>query len=138
MLWVEPFHKVVGCLHGASGGQQVVVDEHHVFFFNGVFVDFDGVFPVFFHIAFLQSLGGKFSGFPAHDEPGSELDGQGCAQHESPGLYADHFCDAFVFVNLIELVEHNLHALGTFEECRHVLELYSRDGEVGNVSQIFQ
>ena len=47
LLWMELLHQLDGGLHAASGGQQVVMDEHTVGGVDCVRADFDAVLAVF-------------------------------------------------------------------------------------------
>ena len=43
LLGLHRLHQLIGSKHRAARGEQVVVDDHHVFGSDGVTVDLDGV-----------------------------------------------------------------------------------------------
>ncbi len=110
------------------------MNEDGVSLFYGIRMDFDGVCPVFFRIAFSYCFSWQFSRFPAHDKTCSEFSCQGCSHDESPGFYSYNFRYVFVGVSSSKLIQHFLETSCIFEECAYVLELYARLGKIRNVS----
>ena len=74
---MEFLHQFQGSLHGAAGGQKVVVEQYHVVLADGVFVYLDGVYAVLLGVRLLHGLGGQFAGLAAEHDAGAEFHGQG-------------------------------------------------------------
>jgi len=123
LLWVELFHELPGSLDGSARGEEVVVDEDHVVLVDGVLVDFDGVGAILLLEVLADGLCRQLSWLAAHHESCTEAASKDGAHDEPTRLDADHLGDALVLVKLIELVVHNLDALGILEESRDIAEV---------------
>lgn len=129
-------HQIVSRLHGSTCGKQVVVNEHHVVFVDGIGVNFDGVVAIFFQVSSLARFGRQLARFARHDKSCIQFFGQHSPHYESPAFDAHHFGDALVLIKAHQFVEHFVNTLRIFEECAHVLKVDTRFGKVGNVSQV--
>lgn len=138
LFGVEFVDQVESGLHGSTCGEEIIVEEDDVILVDGVLMDFDGVDAIFLGVGFLNRFGGEFSRFAAEHDACTEFHRKCRSHDESPAFYADDFCDAFVFVEFIEFVEHDLDAFRVLEECCHVSEVDSLDGEVRDASQVVQ
>ena len=54
LLRMEVLYKVVGCLSRTTSGKEVVMDQYHVVFIDGVDVHFDGIDTIFLRERFLN------------------------------------------------------------------------------------
>lgn len=141
-IHVDGFHGEVadefdGCFGRAAGGEQVVVEQHHVTRFQGVLMDVEDVFAIFQTIGFGKGGRGQFAGFANGHEACVEACCQGTAQDEAARFDANHFGDAHVLVIGGGLVEHIAKNLGTFDGGGDVFKLYAGDGEIGHVADGF-
>ena len=69
---MEFLYEIIGRFGSSSSGQQVVVNQHHVVFRDGIFVYFDGVRAVLFGKRFLDGFGWKFARFACRDKARSQ------------------------------------------------------------------
>ena len=132
----ELLYEVECGMHCSAGGQQVVVEQHHVVGRNGVFAYLDGVGSVFLLIAFLHRLARQLARFAAEHHSGSELHGEGRGQHESAAFYSYYLGDAVVFVDVVEFVNHYAQAVGVSEQRCYVTEDDSFLRKVLNAPQV--
>ena len=133
LLRVEiPLHHPGDCGNRAACGEQVVVHQHYIVRRDGVLVDLDRVGTVLFHVGLAVGIGGQFAGLARHHEAGAQAGSQGGADHETARLHAHHFGDAFVFVDLVEVVDEFAEAVRIFEKGGDIPEEDALDGEVRN------
>ena len=101
VLHLELVHQVHDGSHRAAGGQQVVVDQHHIVGGEGILMDLDTVEPVFLPVGGRQNLGGQLARLAGRHETGTQADGQGRSQHQTAGFDPDDLGNAFVLVDFI-------------------------------------
>src|SRR5260370_32075811 len=69
---------------GATGGEQVIANDHALAGLDGVFVDFERVCAVFQGIGHARGFGGELFGLSNGDETGIEAVGQSGSKNETP------------------------------------------------------
>ena len=110
------------------------MNHHDIIGGNGIFVDFYHIGAVFFRIFFLNGFGWQFSRFAQWHESSVEIHSKHSATDESAGFNTHHLGDAFVLVEVVQTLAHNLKRFGIFEGCGKVFELNARYWEIRNVA----
>ena len=124
--------KVVGCLHRATGGQKVIVNEDNIVGRQCIFVDLDGVDAVLFLVALLNGASRKLARLAHKNETCIQLlskDGRHCV---AAALDAEHLGDALVLVVISKASGEFLKATGILIDGSDVAEQNARLREVGN------
>ena len=73
---MEFLYEVASSLHGASCGEQVVVEEDDVVLVDGVAVDLDGVLAILLSVALLNGVARQLARLAAENDAGTKLQGE--------------------------------------------------------------
>jgi len=82
----EQGQGTAGC---ATGGEQIVEDDHSLTGLDGIGLQLDRIRAVFQIVGVGDCLTGKLPGFPRHHEAASQLQGQRSGDQKSPAFDAD-------------------------------------------------
>ena len=126
--------KLLTRLYAAS--EEVIVDKHYIVFGDGVCCHGNLVRSVFFLKFVLYDVAGEFAGFSCHYEACVQFGGYDGSEEEAAAFESYYFRYSFVLVEFAHFIAHDVQAFGLVEEGSDVLELYSRDGEIGDYSQV--
>ena len=128
---IEVFHELNGGGGGASGGKNVVEDEHALVRFHGVGVDFDGGLAVLQLVGSLVSGVGELSRFPDGNERHMECECKCGGEEISPGFQPYHHIGLHLLGHLQKHIEHLLKIVGIVHDCGDVQKLYSFFWKIG-------
>ena len=117
---------------GASGGQQVVHDQHPLSHTDRIAMDGKGVRPILKAIFDFKIVGGQLAGFPDRNESGIQPIRQYSAENEPARLDADDFGDPLPLIVGGQFIGDRRQGAGVLKERGDIVEENAGFGEVGN------
>src|SRR6266852_8652208 len=122
---------------GASGGEEVIADDHAVTLFYGVFVDFERVRAIFEGVGDAGSFCGELFGFAHGDEAGAEAVSERGSEDESAGFDSGNDIDLVAVVVFAEEIDQGVEALLILQQGSEIVEENARLGIIGNFADQF-
>ena len=95
---MEMLYQFVGCFRGSASSQQVVVNQNHIVWRDGVDVHFNRVNTIFLRERLLDGGEGELAWFSCQYNTATQTGGQ-CTRHDKASALDTHnLGDAFILV----------------------------------------